>query len=55
MCRGGVGWIHVMFDVLDYYILYMCAVICILYTYFEGSPVGEADKTRFFLKKILLR
>jgi hypothetical protein len=51
MCRGGVEWIHVMFDVLDYYILYMCAVIYILYTYFEGSRSGRQTKQDFFKKK----
>jgi hypothetical protein len=29
------------------------ATICILYTCFGGSPVGEADKTEFYLKKSL--
>jgi hypothetical protein len=28
----------------------MFAAVCILYTYFRGSPAGEANKTRFFLK-----
>jgi hypothetical protein len=27
MCRGGVGSILVMFDVLDCYILYMCLLL----------------------------
>jgi hypothetical protein len=30
------------------------ADVCILYTCFGGSPTGEADKTGFFLKKILM-
>jgi hypothetical protein len=29
------------------------AVVCILYTFFGGSPAREADKTGIFLKKIL--
>jgi hypothetical protein len=32
----------------------MFAAVCILYTCFGGSPAGEADKTRFFLKKNLM-
>jgi hypothetical protein len=47
MCRGGVGSILVMFDVLDCYILYMCLLLFvyyILYTYFGGSPTWEVDK-----------
>jgi hypothetical protein len=47
MCRGGVGSILVMFNMLDCYILYMCLLLfvyCILYTCFGGSPAGEADK-----------
>jgi hypothetical protein len=51
MCRGGVGLILVMFDVLDYYILYMCLLLfvyCILYICFGGSTPWEADKIGFF-------
>jgi hypothetical protein len=58
MCRGGVGSIFVMFDMLDCYILYMCLLLfvyCILYTCFGGSQAGEADKIGFFLKKKSLR
>jgi hypothetical protein len=36
-----------MFDVLNYYILYMCLLLfiyCILYTCFGGFPSGEIDK-----------
>jgi hypothetical protein len=47
MCRGGVGSIFVMFDMLDCYILYMCLLLfvyCILYTCFGGFQAGEADK-----------
>jgi Na+/proline symporter len=46
MCRGGVGSILVMFDMLDcVYIVYVLATVCILYTWFGGSLAGEVDKT----------
>jgi hypothetical protein len=32
----------------------MFAATCILYTYFEGSPVEEADKIRKKIKKFLM-
>jgi hypothetical protein len=40
MCRGGVGSILVMFDVLDCYILYMCLL---LFVY--CIPVLEAPRS----------
>jgi hypothetical protein len=57
MCRGGVGSILAMFDVLNCYILYMCLLLfvyCILYTNFGGSSTGEADKIGKKLKKFLM-
>jgi hypothetical protein len=41
MCCGGVGSILVMFDVLDYYILYLCLL---LFVY--CIPVLEAPRPR---------
>jgi hypothetical protein len=40
MCRGGVGSILVMFDVLDYYILYICLL---LFVY--CIPILEAPRS----------
>jgi hypothetical protein len=48
MCHSGVGSILVMFDVLDYYILYMCLL---LFTYcipvLEASRPGRKTKPDF--------
>jgi hypothetical protein len=55
MCRGGVGSILVMFDVLDCYILYMCLLLfvyCI--PVLEAPGPGRQTKQEFFLKKILM-
>jgi hypothetical protein len=41
MCRGGVGLILVMFDVLDCYILYMCLLLFVYYI-----PILEAPRLR---------
>jgi hypothetical protein len=54
MCRGGVGSILVMFDVLDCYILYMCLLLfvyCI--PVLEAPQPGRQTKQDFF-KKILM-
>jgi hypothetical protein len=51
MCRGGVGSILVMFDVLDCYILYMCLLLfvyCI--PVLEAPQSGRQAKQEFFLK-----
>jgi hypothetical protein len=47
MCRGGVGSILVIFDVLDCYILYMCLL---LFVY--CIPVLEALRLRKQTKQI---
>jgi hypothetical protein len=49
MCRGGVGSILVMFDVLDCYILYMCLLLfvyCI--PVLEAPGPGRQTKQEFF-------
>jgi hypothetical protein len=49
MCRGGVGSILVMFDVLDCYILYMCLLLfvyCI--PVLEAPQSGRQAKQEFF-------
>jgi hypothetical protein len=54
MCRGGVGSILVMFDVLNCYILYMCLLLfvyCI--PVLEAPWLGRQTKQVFFKKKIL--
>jgi hypothetical protein len=51
MCRGGVGSILMIFDVLDCYILYMYLLIfvyCI--PVFEAPRSGRQIKHDFFLK-----
>jgi hypothetical protein len=54
MCRGGVGSILVMFDVLDCYILYM---YLLLFVYcipvLEATRSGRQTKYDFFFKKLL--
>jgi hypothetical protein len=55
MCHGGVGLILVMFDVLDYYILYMCLLLfvyCI--PVLEAPRPGRQTKQEFIFKKILM-
>jgi hypothetical protein len=49
MCRGGVGSILVMCDVLDCYILYMCLLLfvyCI--PVLEAPQPGRQTKQEFF-------
>jgi hypothetical protein len=55
MCHSGVGSILVMFDILDWYILYMCLLLfvyCI--PVLEAPRPGRQTKQEFFLKKILM-
>jgi hypothetical protein len=55
MCHGGVGSILVMFDVLDYYILYMCLLLfvyCIVYLFWR-LPGQGGRQNMIFLKKSL--
>jgi hypothetical protein len=54
MCRGGVGSILVIFDVLDCYILYMCLLLfvyCI--PILEVPRLGRQTKQELFLKKLI--
>jgi hypothetical protein len=51
MCRGGVGSILVMFNVLNCYILYMCLLLFVYCIPILEAPRPGADKTGFFLKK----
>jgi hypothetical protein len=53
MCRGGVGSILVMFDVLDCYILYMCLLLFVYYLFWR-LPGRGGRQNRIFLKKIYL-
>jgi hypothetical protein len=54
MCRGGVGSILVMFDVLDCYILYM---YLLLFVYcipvLEATRPGRQTKYDFFKKNLI--
>jgi hypothetical protein len=55
MCRGGVGSILVMFDVLNCYILYMCLLLFVYYIpVLEAPRPGRQTKHDFFIKKILM-
>jgi hypothetical protein len=56
MCRGGVGSILVMFDMLDYYILYMCLLLFVYYIVylFWRLPDRGGRQNRIFFKKILI-
>jgi hypothetical protein len=56
MCRGGVGSILMMFDVLDCYILYMCLLLfvyCI--PILEAPRPGGQTKQDFFQKNPYVR
>jgi hypothetical protein len=49
MCRGGVGLILVMFDVLDCYILYMCLLLFVYYIpVLEAPDQGGKQNLNFF-------
>jgi hypothetical protein len=49
MCRGGVGLILVMFDVLDCYILYMCLLLFVYCIHVLEAPWPERQiKQDFF-------
>jgi hypothetical protein len=51
MCRGGVGLILVMFDVLDCYILYMCLLLFVYCIHVLEAPWPERQIKQDFLKK----
>jgi hypothetical protein len=51
MCRGGVELIIMMFDVLDYYILYMCLLLFvyyIVYLFWRFPGRGDMQNRIFF-------
>jgi hypothetical protein len=54
MCRGGVGSILVIFDVLDCYILYMCLLLFVYCRPVLKAPRPRGRQNRIFLKKILM-
>jgi hypothetical protein len=56
MCRGGVGSILVMFDVLDCYILYMYLLLFVYYIPVLEAPwPGRQTKQDFFKKNPYVR
>jgi hypothetical protein len=48
MCRGGVGSILVMFDVLDCYILYMCLLMFVYCIPVSEAPGRGGRQNRIF-------
>jgi hypothetical protein len=54
MCRGGVGLILVMFDVLDCYILYMCLLLFVYCIPVLEAPRPGRQTKQDSLKKILM-
>jgi hypothetical protein len=50
MCHSGVGSILVMFDVLDYYILYVCLLLFAYCIPFLEAPRPGRKKKPGFLK-----
>jgi hypothetical protein len=54
MCRGGVGSILVMFDVLDCYILYMCLLLFVYCIPVLEAPWLGRQTKQVFLKKNLI-